>query len=120
MTAQRLFQRIKFVAKVEVDINGVCNEATLVDISLRGALVAFQEELNPKTGSPCHLTVYLNQSEIQLPFEGMVVHSNGHLTGIKFTLISIEAMIHLRRLLELNSGDPDQVRSELNSFIDPS
>jgi len=120
MTAQRLFQRIKFVAKVEVDINGSRYEATLVDVSFRGALVAFQEELNPVLGSPCHLTVHLNQSEVQLPFEGVVVHSNGHLSGIKFTLISIEAMIHLRRLLELNSGDPDQVRSELNSFIEPA
>ncbi len=120
MTARRLFQRIKFVAKVEVDINGAHNEATLVDISFRGALVAFQEELKLEPGSPCRLTVHLNQSEVQLPFEGVVVHFNGHLTGIKFTLISIEAMIHLRRLLELNSGDPDQVRSELNSFIEPA
>ncbi|HTG82921.1 MAG TPA: PilZ domain-containing protein [Geobacteraceae bacterium] len=117
---QRLFQRIKFVARAEVDFNGVCKEATLVDISLRGALIAFQEVLNPTLGSPCHLTVYLSESEVQLPFEGMVVHSNGHLAGIKFTLISIDTMIHLRRLLELNTGDPEQVRSELDSFIEPS
>jgi hypothetical protein len=113
----RQFQRIKFVVKTDVEINGTSYEATLVDISLKGALVNFPHELHPEKGLPCRLTIHLNESDMKLPFVGEVIHTHDNLTGIKFTKINIDSMIHLRRLLELNTANPDQVRSELNSFI---
>jgi hypothetical protein len=103
--------------KTDIEINGTSCEATLVDISLHGALVTLPYELHPETGLPCRLTIHLNESDMKLPFTGEVIHSHDNLTGIKFTSINIDSMIHLRRLLELNSADPDQVRSELNSLI---
>jgi hypothetical protein len=117
MSEQRHFQRIKFVVKTDVEINGTSCEATLVDISLKGALVTFPPELHPEKGQPCQLTIHLNESDMKLPFAGEIIHTHDNLTGIKFTMISIDSMIHLRRLLELNTGNPDQVKSELNSFL---
>jgi PilZ domain-containing protein len=117
MTAQRQFQRIKFAVETDVDINGARHDATLVDISLRGALVAFQDELPLTEGLPCQLSVHLDQSSVVLFFAGEIVRSRANLAGIKFTTINIDSMIHLRRLLELNTADPDQVKSELKSFI---
>jgi hypothetical protein len=117
MSEQRHFQRIKFVVKTDVAINGISCEATLVDISLKGALVTFLHDLHPEKGLPCHLTIHLNESDMKLPFAGEVIHTHDNLTGIKFTLVNIDSMIHLRRLLELNTANPDQVRSELNSLI---
>lgn len=117
MTENRMFQRIRFVAETEVDIGGVRHEATLVDISLRGALLAFHDEAVPEKGQPCHLLIRLDESGVALSFSGLVAHSRDNLTGIKFITVDISTMIHLRSLIELNSGDPDLVRSELNAFI---
>jgi PilZ domain-containing protein len=117
MSEHRLFHRIKFVVKTDVEINGTSCEAVLVDISLKGALVAFPQEIHPEMGLPCQLTIHLNNSDIKLPFAGEVIHTHENLTGIKFTRVDIDSMIHLRRLLELNTADPDQVRSELFSLI---
>ena len=117
MSEHRVFHRVKFVVKTDIEINGASCEATLVDISLKGALVAFPKELHPEMGLPCQLTIHLNNSDMNLPFEGEIVHTHESLTGIKFTKVDIDSMIHLRRLLELNTADPNQVRSELHSLI---
>jgi PilZ domain-containing protein len=117
MPEHRLFHRIRFVVKTDIEINGKSCEAVLVDISLKGALITFPDELHPETGLPCQLTIHLDDSDIKLTFSGEVIHTHENLTGIKFTLIDLDSMIHLRRLLELNSTNPDQVRSELNSLI---
>ncbi len=117
MSEHRLFHRIKFVVKTDIEINGKSCEASLVDISFKGALVTFQQGLQPDTGIPCHLAIHLDETDLILSFTGEVVHTHDNLTGIKFTMIDIDTMIHLRRLLELNSAKPDQVRSELNALI---
>lgn len=118
MTENRMFQRIRFVAETEVEIGGLCRRATLVDISLKGALLAFDDEAVPEKGQSCHLKMHLDQSDVILSFTGLVAHSHDNLTGIRFVTVDIATMIHLRSLLELNSGDPELVRSELNAFID--
>jgi hypothetical protein len=118
MTGSRLFRRVKFVADTEVTVGGETHRAELVDIALKGALVAMPEGMHLGEGLPCRLTIFLNDTDFALPFEGETVYSRENLTGIKFTRINIDSMIHLRRLLELNTADPDHVRSELASFID--
>ena len=117
MSEHRHFHRISFVAKIDVEVNGTSCEASLVDISLKGALVAFPPGFHPELGLPCRLTIHLNNSDIQLPFAGEIVHIHDNQTGIKFTKVDIDSMIHLRRLLELNTADPNQVRSELHFLI---
>lgn len=117
MKDHRLFQRVKFVTTTDVEINGIIHNSSLVDVSLRGALVAFADHLSPGQGLPCIVTIYLDHSHISLPFRGVTVHSRDNLTGIRFEHIDIESMIHLRRLIELNTANADRVRSELNSFI---
>ncbi len=118
MSSLRLFQRINFAMRSEVTINGTLHRATLGNISIKGALVAFHDQLDPKEGLPCSLTVHLDHPQVRLSFEAVIVHSDQNLTGMKFTGMKIDTMIHLRRLLELNSGEPDQVRSELRSLIE--
>jgi len=116
MTEKRLFQRIRFAVTTEVEINGIRHETKLVDISFKGALLEFPHEEILDTGLPCHLIVHLDMSDVTLSFTGVIAHCNDNLTGIKFITIDIDSMIHLRSLLELNSGDPELVRSELNAF----
>jgi PilZ domain-containing protein len=117
MSEHRLFHRISFAVKTDIEISGKSCEAALVDISLKGALVTFPHELHPERGLPCQLTIHLDGSDIKLIISGEVVHTQENVTGIKFTLIDLDSMIHLRRLLELNTANAAQVRSELSSLI---
>ena len=118
MGEKRLFQRVNFAVTTEVEIDGVRYETRLVDISLKGALLEFSHPENLDRGQPCHLIIHLDLSDVTLFFTGAVAHTNDNLTGIKFITVDIESMMHLRNLLELNSGDPDLVRSELHALND--
>ena len=114
---QRHFTRVKFATRTGVEIGGTWHEAQLVDISLKGALVAFPAELNLTEGLHCNVEIHLDSPDLVLPFGGEIVHYHDRLAGIKFTHIAIGSMIHLRRLVELNSSDPDRVETELHSLI---
>jgi hypothetical protein len=113
MTEQRHYQRISFVTTNEVEIDAVRYDATLADISLKGALVVLPAAAQPEEGKPCRLRIELGSSETVLSFEGEIAHVHGELAGIRFTRYNLETITHLRRLLELNSSDPDRVLSEL-------
>ena len=113
MTEQRHYQRISFVTTTQVEIDATCYEATLADISLKGALVAFPAAVKPEEGKACHLRIELGSDETVLAFEGEIAHAHEALAGIRFTRYNLETITHLRRLLELNSADPDRVLSEL-------
>ena len=117
MPEQRHFHRIDFVVKADFAADGEACEAFLVDISLKGAMVEFLSHCNASLGSNCSLTVKLSCSDVQLAFEGEIVRVLGEVAAIRFTKVDIDTMIHLRRLLELNSGDPEEIRSELHELI---
>ena len=114
---KRLSRRVEFATDSEVSIKGARHNATLVNISLRGALVAFDTTVTVEPGIACEVAVYLNRSFLKLPFDGEFVHARDNLAGIRFIRMDLTAMTHLRRLLELNTGDAEQVRIELDSFI---
>jgi len=117
MPEKRHFHRISFDVKAELELNGTVTETSLVDISLKGALIEGPPGFAPELGSHCRLTIHLSNSDQFFSFDGEVVHLNENLAGIKITLIDIESMIHLRRLVTLNSENSEQVRSELNALF---
>lgn len=103
--------------KTEIEINGTISEISLVDISLKGALAGFPHGEAPELGSTCRLIIHLNDPDVILSFTGEIVHVNEGLAGIKITLIDIDSMIHLRRLVTLNSENSEQVNSELHALF---
>jgi len=117
MPEQRHFHRIRFDVQTEIDSNGTVIETSLVDISLKGALVDCPPGFSPELGSHCRLRIHLNSSDVIIAFDGEIVHLNDGLAGIKITLIDIDSMIHLRRLVTLNSENSEQVRNELNELF---
>lgn len=117
MPEQRHFHRIKFDVKTEIEINGVISETKLVDISLKGALVGFPHGDTTSLGTSCRLIIHLNDPDVILSFTGKIVHFNDGLAGVKITLINIDSMIHLRRLVALNSDSSEQVSSELHALF---
>jgi len=117
MSDQRHFHRIKFDVAIEIEINGTLYETSLLDISLKGVLVDSPGGYAPELGDHCRLTIHLDRSEVVISFDGEVVHINDGLIGIKIKLIDIESMIHLRRLVTLNSENSEQVRDELNALF---
>ena len=113
MEEKRRFGRIRFGTEVSVDASGVRYSGALTDLSLKGAAVRFQTLPPQQAFAPLSLTIPLGSGKISLEFSVEVAHVSGDQVGFHFVATDLETAGHLRRLLELNTGDPDQIDREL-------
>ena len=110
---RRIFSRVKFETNISVCFENRKTDAKLVDISLKGALVQLKQKLSIKHGDVCHLDISLNNDEIVIRIDTELVFHKDFQYGFKFHDIGLDSMTHLRRLVELNIGDSDQIKKEL-------
>ncbi|MBN2707035.1 MAG: PilZ domain-containing protein [Deltaproteobacteria bacterium] len=113
MEENRNFSRIRFQAHTKIEINTHSYGGELLDISLKGALISASDRLPIKLEEDVRIRVFLPSSSIALSFNARLVHLEQNRYGFKFTGYDAESMTHLRRLLEFNLGDQDQVVREL-------
>lgn len=117
---RRNFSRVKFESTASVSYQEGQFKAGLIDISLKGALVSISDMPEISAAETCDFELQLNDTAIVLRIKAFVVYSKEDEYGLKFDNIDLESMIHLRRLVELNVGDPDQVQKELFFLASPS
>ncbi len=113
---RRKFQRILFDAPTTVSCaSGESFQTTLIDISLNGALITRPEGWNGVTGDESEIiTITLDQENgIVIRMEAVLVHVEDDLLGLQCRHIDMDSITHLRRLVELNMGDPDLLEREL-------
>ena len=113
---RREFHRILFQKAVTLNC-GVERETHLIDISLKGVLIETPEGNNYEMGTSCSLTIPLSDdgSESIEMTATLAHHENGHL-GFAWQDIDVESFSHLRRLLELNTGDSEAINRELSAL----
>lgn len=110
---RRHFSRVKFNARVFLFSDEFRQEAQLIDISLKGALVKIKKEIPLEKGNKCSFEFHLNESDLILTLEAELVYQNADNMGFKFCEMDLDALTHLRRLVELNVGSSEQVQKEL-------
>lgn len=107
MSDQRRFLRVPLEGEARLAFSGESQPVELVDLSLRGALVEAERILPAPVDSKCELTLVLDEDGPTIPIQCRVSHHQGRRLGIEFVRVDVDAMQHIRRLLELNAGDED-------------
>jgi hypothetical protein len=113
MHMRRQFVRIPFQTGAVLTWQNQSHAATLVDISLTGALVHCPA--GGRSTGDCLLAVPLS-GEVILSFRAEVMHCNYGQLGCRFTGMSAATFSHLVRLLELNVEDEGQIERELRTL----
>jgi hypothetical protein len=111
---RRKFQRILFDADTKIIVDSVEISAGLIDISLNGALLERPKHWATATGQKVTLSITLDHDEeflIQMNAE--VAHTEESKVGLHCKHIDMDSITNLRRLLELNLGDPELLEREL-------
>ena len=85
------------------------------DLSLKGALVVAREPL--PLGTECQLIVPLTESHESITMPMQVVQVQELQIGLICRSIDLDSVTHLRRLLELQLGDPALLERDLASFF---
>lgn len=91
-------------------------------MSLKGVLLQLPEGgtgLAVQAGMPCLVSLPLNadSERIAIAMAGELAHVEGGHAGVLCRSIDLESITHLRRLIEVNLGDPAASERELKALI---
>lgn len=117
---RRLHSRIAFHAPAQLVFAAGKFDVLVLDISLKGALIRLPAGTALQDGAICRLHVRLdatNEANDQINMETRVTHVEGGNAGLLCLVIDIDSVTHLRRLVELNLGDPQLLERELSALI---
>lgn len=113
MTTPRRFGRIPFAADLTLTHNDRAYPGNLQDIALKGALLHFDRLPPLQPQDTCQLDIPLLNSDIVMHFTAQAIHFHQETIGFRFVEMDLETMSHLRRLLELNTGNAEKIEKEM-------
>ncbi len=113
---RRHFSRIPFDARTTLRrADGREWHGALLDISLNGALLERPQDWDDGPRADLVLEILLTETA-RICMEVAVAHVEAHYLGLRCTHIDLDSIAHLRRLVELNLGDPELLNRELSAL----
>ena len=117
MIEKRNFTRIAFDASARL-IRGENDwPAKLLDISLKGALLEQTVDCGLEIDDPVSVYLLLSDEETEIRLEGHVAHLEGNRTGIACDHIDVDSASHLRRIVDLNTGNEALLEREIEALV---
>lgn len=113
---RRHFWRAAFHSPVSLVGRDGVSSAELVDISLKGALVDVPPQWRGAVGDAAELRLQL-ADDAAIVMVATVTHLEGNRVGLRCDRIDLDSVTHLRRLVELNAGDPALLERELAALV---
>ena len=114
---RRRFKRIAFDARTELGQGPFIWPVTLIDLSLKGLLI---ERPEPWLGDPQQdffVDIHLSE-DVDIEMDVQLTHQDHGQLGLECRHISLESIERLRRLIEFNLGDPQELERELGALIE--
>jgi hypothetical protein len=114
---RRRFRRIAFDARTTIAQNGWNSPVQLVDLSLKGLLVQRPDDWQGDRAQPFDVDIRLDpQAHIKMQVK--LAHDDHGQLGFVCEQIDLDSISHLRRLIELNLGDEDELHRELAALLE--
>ena len=114
---RRRFQRIPFTSKTTISQNKLCWRADLKDISFKGALTSRPADwLGSPSATQFTIDAELNE-EHHIRFTATLKHEEADTLGFHCESMDIDSASTLRRLVELNLGDPALLDREFLKLV---
>ena len=114
---RRKHTRIAFHAPATLVFPDKTIDTVALDLSLKGALIRLPAGTAATNQAVCKLHVHLNETGAEIDMETRVVHAEGRYAGLLCLSIDLDSVTHLRRLVELNLGDPALLEREVSALI---
>ena len=116
---RRHYSRIAFHSPATLVFTDRTIEVVVLDLPLKGALIRLPADTSITIDTVCMLHVQLNEAELndQISMEARITHCEGRYAGLHCLTIDIDSVTHLRRLVELNLGDPNLLERELSALM---
>jgi hypothetical protein len=113
---KRRFHRIPFEAKAQIFDEAGRFDCELLDVSLKGALLALPSGWSAEPGSEHRLVFTLEGSDTNITMQARLAHIEKGCAGFQCTSIDLDSITELKRLIELNLGDHQLLERELSQL----
>jgi len=114
---KRQFQRIPFIADVIIELGEKRWNCQLIDISLKGFLIEPPENVIAESNCSYSISLILSQ-DVTINSRAEIVHWETAYWGFQWLDIDLDSFSSLRRLLEHNIADPQQIYRELAELME--
>ncbi|WP_336368367.1 PilZ domain-containing protein [Marinobacter sp. C2H3] len=115
---KRRFHRIEFDAPCELHCHDQVWSTEVLDICLKGLLVQRPLGWSVPVDQACEVVIHLNEHEAAIVMAVELKHVEKHRLGFRCQYIDLDSATHLKRLVELNLGDPALLEREFAHLID--
>ena len=113
---RRHFVRVSFDAPALLTTATDAFSVHVLDLSLKGALIMAPAEAALKAGMLCQITIPLAETGNHIAMSTEVAHVQGLHIGLLCRGIDLDSVTHLRRLIELQLGDPALLERDLGEL----
>lgn len=113
---RRHFVRVGFDAPALLTTATAAFSVHVLDLSLKGALIMVPAQAALGQGTLCQLTIPLADTGNHIAMSTEVAHVQGLHTGLLCKGIDLDSVTHLRRLIELQLGDPALLERDLGEL----
>ncbi|POY78822.1 PilZ domain-containing protein [Pseudomonas amygdali pv. morsprunorum] len=114
---RRRFKRIAFDAKTDLKQGDQTWKVQLVDLSLKGLLIERPDPWNSDQTQPFEVDIILS-NDAHVKMDVKITHDNSRQLGFVCRHIGLESISHLKRLVEVNLADPEELDRELAALIE--
>ena len=114
---RRHFVRVGFDASALLTTATAAFSVHVLDLSLKGALIMVPAQAALGQGTLCQLTIPLADTGNHIAMSTEVAHVQGLHTGLLCKGIDLDSVTHLRRLIELQLGDPALLERDLGELM---
>lgn len=109
---KRHFIRVPFIISAHILFDGKDLVCHLLDISLKGVLIESPQEFVIKKDALYSIILTLSK-DVVITMEAKVIHIEENHIGLQWSDIDLDSITELRRLLEFNTNDPEEIHREL-------
>jgi len=118
-TDQRRFHRVGHDAWATLSYGGKAWTCKVQDLSLKGCLVKLDAHWEVDPAQTYQLSIHLTYA-IRIDMTVQKTHQDGPLVGLRCIAIDPDSIAQLKRLVELNTGDPGLLDREMHLLLSGS
>ena len=116
---RRRHRRIAFEAAATLTFpdGTMAIDAIVLDLSLKGARIRLPAGIKAPDRTDCTLHVRLDETKTSIDMKARIAHLADQDIGLACLAIDLDSVTHLRRLVELNLGEPELLERELSALV---
>jgi len=114
---KRQYTRVNFDTTAKLTKDNQTFECQIIDLSIHGVLLRPHGVVNSSEGANYELEIPLSNNENTIKMSLKLAHKHPDSLGFVCESIDLDSITHLRKIVELNSGDPSLLERELQSLI---